>query len=70
MLAKIKLKHVPMRDMARRYCGRFLGSTKFSQMIDDKGVVDGRNVMGAQLTESYPSFRAPTFSWASEKGKL
>ena len=31
---------------ARRYCGRFLGSTKFSQMIDDKGVVDGRIVRG------------------------
>ena len=30
----------------RRYCGRFFGSTKFSQMMDDNGVVDGRNVTG------------------------
>ena len=47
MLAKIKLKHVPIKDIKSAPVSRaFFGSTKFSQMIDDKGVVDGRNVMG------------------------
>ena len=45
----------------RRYCGRFLGSTKFGQMIDDKGVVDGRIVMGGSTDGKLSVFSAPYF---------